>query len=98
VSTETPSRLDSSVLSVTGTQASPTFTDTPAPRSWVEIPFSQVYEQLSGSHMYVAGKSIMNAVVNLSLSLPEATACTLHAMYSYNCVMMIADGTVSYVF
>jgi hypothetical protein len=48
--------------------------------------------------MYVAGKSIMNAVVNLNLRLPEAEACTLHAMYSYNCVMMVADGSVSYVF
>jgi len=98
VSTETPSKLESSVLSVGGTLGSPTLVDTPASKSWVEIPFSQVYEQLSGSHMYVAGKSIMNAVVNLNLSLPEATACTLHAMYSYNCVMMVADGSVSYVF
>ena len=98
VSTETPSKLNSSVLTVTGTQRAPTITDTPASKSWVEIPFSQVYEQLSGSHMYVAGKSIMNAVVNLSLSLPSAEACTLHAMYSYNCVMMVADGSVSYVF
>lgn len=98
VSTETPSKLNSSVLTIGGTQASPTLVDTPASKSWVEIPFSQVYEQLSGSHMYVAGKSIMNAVVNVSLKLPSEEACTLHAMYSYNCVMMIADGSVSYVF
>jgi hypothetical protein len=98
VSTETPSKLNSSVLTVTGTQSAPTITDNAVSKSWVEIPFSQVYEQLSGSHMYVAGKSIMNAVVNLNLRLPEAEACTLHAMYSYNCVMMVADGSVSYVF
>jgi hypothetical protein len=98
VSTETPSKLECSVLTVTGSQASPTFTVTPASKSWVEIPFSQVYEQLSASHMYVAGKQILNAVVNLELTLAEAVPCTLHAMYSYNCVMMVADGNVSYIF
>lgn len=98
VATETPSKLECTVLSLTGTLGAPTITSTAASKSWVEIPFSQVYEQLSGSHMYVAGKSIMNAVVNLNVTLPEAVPCTLHAMYSYNCVMMVADGSVSYVF
>jgi len=96
VSTETPSQLEATVLAVAGGN----LTSTAAVRSWTEIPFSQVYEQLSGSHMYVAGKTIQNAVVNLSLSLPAAltNGGTLHAMYSYNCVIMCADGTASYVF
>ena len=98
VSTETPSKLDCTVLTLGGTLAAPTIVATASSKSWVEIPFSQVYEQLSGSHMYVAGKSIMNAVVNLNVTLGEAVPCTLHAMYSYNCVMMVADGNVSYIF
>lgn len=96
VQTETPSQLNCSVLAINGSN---NLESTPAVRSWVEVPFGQVYEQLSGSHMYVAGKTIQNAVVNLSLDVPDNTKdYTLHAMYSYNCVMAIADGNVSYVF
>lgn len=96
VQTETPSQLNATVLSVNGSN---NLESTAAVRSWVEIPFGQVYEQLSGSHMYVAGKTIQNAVVNLALDVPDNTKdYTLHAMYSYNCVMMVADGSVSYVF
>ena len=98
VSTETPSKLESSVLSITNSLTNPAFVDTPASKSWIEIPFSQVYEQLSGSHMYVAGKQILNAVVNVNLKLPEAVACTLHAVYAYNCVLMVNAGSVEYVF
>jgi hypothetical protein len=98
VSTETPSKLDANVVAITNSLTNPAFTNVSASKSWVEIPFSQVYEQLSGSHMYVAGKQILNAVVNVNLTLPEAVPCTLHAMYAYNCVMMVADGSVSYVF
>jgi hypothetical protein len=98
VSTETPSRLDSSVLSITNSLTNPAFVDTGESRSWIEIPFSQVYEQLSGSHMYVAGKQVVNAVLNVNLKLPEAVPCTLHAVYAYNCVLMVNNGTVEYVF
>jgi hypothetical protein len=95
VSAETPAQLQATVLSINAGA----IVATPKVASWVEIPFSQVYEQLSGSHMYVAGKLIMNSTVNASLVVPDATkAYTLHAVYSYNCVMAIADGSVSYVF
>ena len=94
VSCETPSQLQSSVLAINGGVIG----STPAVSNWVEIPFSQVYEQLSGSHMYVAGKEIMNAVVNLQLTLPDTAAYTLHAVYAYNCVMMVSSGSVEYVF
>jgi hypothetical protein len=70
-----------------------------SPRKWTEINFGQVYQQLSGSHMYVAGKTIQNAVVNLAVGgLDPAKNYTLHAMYSYNCVIMVADGTATYAF
>jgi hypothetical protein len=96
VSTETPSSLEATVLSL----AANDLVSTPAVRSWVEIPFGQVYEQLSGSHMYVAGKTIQNAVVNLSFRLPAGltNGGTVHAMYAYNCVIMCADGSAEYVF
>ena len=97
VSKETPSTLNCTVLAPNGAGAP--IVATSADKFWVEIPFGQVYEQLSGSHMYVAGKEIMNAVVNLELSVPDASkSYTLHAMYAYNCVMMVAGGSVEYVF
>lgn len=97
VSTETPSYIDVTSYAKSSSAAELSLVAA-SPKYWTEIPFSQVYEQLSGSHMYVAGKSIMNAVVNVNLKLPSAEKCTLHAMYSYNCVMMINSGSVDYAF
>jgi hypothetical protein len=94
VSTETPSQLAATVIS----QTTGTYTVSAVTANWVEIPFSQVFEQLSGSHMYVSGKMIQNAVVNLILSLPDTAAYTLHAVYSYNCNLMIADKGCEYFF
>jgi hypothetical protein len=95
VSSETPAQLEATVLSLSANN----LVKTAGVRSWTEIPFGQVYEQLSGSHMYVAGKTIQNAVVNLELTVPDNTKdYTLHAIYSYNCVIMCADGNASYVF
>ena len=96
VSTETPSLVDSPVLSAAG--AGNPIVATPNISKWVEIPFSQVFEQLSGSHMYVSGMNIQNAVVNLKLTLPDTAAYTLHAMYAYNCVLMCQGGSAEYVF
>lgn len=94
VSSETPSQVNGVSLDLSGGA----IVQTPVIANWVEIPFGQVYEQLSGAHMYVAGKEIMNAVVNLQLTLPDTAAYTLHAIYSYNCVMLVKDGSVEYVF
>jgi len=95
VSTETPSLLQASNVAV----VSSNLTLVASPRKWTEINFGQVYQQLSGSHMYVAGKTIQNAVVNLAVGgLDSAKNYTLHAMYSYNCVIMVADGTATYAF
>lgn len=97
VSTETPSVVNATSLALTA-GASP-IVSTEYAANWIEIPFSQVFEQLSGSHMYVAGKSILNAVVNLSLGgLDPSKSYTLHAVYAYNCVMMVQAGSVDYVF
>jgi hypothetical protein len=99
VSTETPSQLECTVLSATGTAPNQTIVSTSKKANWLEIPFSQVYEQLSGAHMYVSGKMIANAVVNLNITLPDTAAYTVHAFYSYNAALMI-DGSkgCEYVF
>lgn len=94
VSTETPPQLEATVLSLSGGN----IISTSKKANWVEIPFSQVYEQLSGSHMYVAGKLIQNAVVNLNISLPDTASYTVHVTYSYNCALMIADKGCEYAF
>lgn len=94
ITTETPPQLEASVLSLN----EGVITSDSKKANWVEIPFSQVFEQLSGAHMYVAGKLIQNAVVNLSLDLPDTAAYTIHAMYSYNCTMLIKDRGVDYSF
>jgi hypothetical protein len=95
VSTECPSQLEATVLDLSGGN----IVVSAGIRNWVEIPFGQVYGQLSGSHMYVAGKTIQNAVVSVALAVPDATkAYTLHCMYAYNAVIMVADGTATYAF
>lgn len=94
VSTETPSQLQCTVLS----QVDGVYTVTQKAANWVEVPFGQVFEQLSGSHMYVAGKQIQNAVVNLMLTMPDTDSYTLHAVYSYNCNIMIADRGAEFFF
>ena len=93
--TETPPLLQNTTLSIGGGGS---IVATPEVANWVEMPFSQVFEQLSGAHMYVAGKTISNAVVNLSLSLPDTAAYTLHFTYSYNCALIIKDKACEYAF
>jgi hypothetical protein len=93
--TETPPLLQNTTLSINGGGS---IIATPTVANWVEMPFSQVFEQLSGAHMYVAGMAIQNAVVNLSLTLPDNDAYTCHFVYSYNCALMIKDKACEYVF
>ena len=98
ITTETPPQLESTVLSLAGGPPPVAINAVSKKANWVEIPFSQVFEQLSGSHMYVSGKLIQNAVVNVSLTLPDTDAYTVHAIYSYNCALMIADKACEYAF
>lgn len=99
VSSETPSQINATVLAL----GSGVCTKVAKVVNWVELPFSQVYEPLSGAHMYVAGKEIMNAVVNMSLTIPVpadgyAGSYTAHFMYVYNCTQMVSGGDCAYVF
>ena len=93
--TETPPLLQNTSFSINGAGA---LVLTPTVSNWVEMPFSQVFEQLSGAHMYVAGKAIQNAVVNLQITLPDNDNYTCHFVYSYNCALMIKDKSCEYAF
>lgn len=67
--------------------------------NWVNMPFSQVYEQLSASHLMVHGKKIENAVVNLLLTTPEAKdTYKLHVVYAYNSLLFMSAGSAEYIF
>lgn len=92
--TETPPQLPCTVLSLSGG----VIVSTPKLSNWTEIPFSQVFEQLSGSHMYVSGKLIQNAVVNMQFTLPNTLPHTAHFVYSYNSALMISDKQCEYVY
>jgi len=98
ISTETPPQLQCTTLSLVGPGPIYSFGTSTAVSNWVEIPFSQVFEQVSGTHTYVAGKLIQNAVVNLNLVLPDTDAYIISCVYSYNSVLMCKDGSVEYFF
>jgi hypothetical protein len=99
--TDVPSYFENSVLDVSSASVvgvSSTLTN------WVNLPFSQIYEQLSGTHLMVKGKEINNAVVNLQLSLPPFTGSAtqgrfvLHSVTAYNSVLLVSSGSAEYVF
>lgn len=94
ITTETPPQLQCTVLSL----SSGSIISTSKTANWTEIPFSQVFEQLSGAHMYIAGKLIQNAVVNLSLSLPDTDRYNIHLTYSYNASLMFSNRACEFVF
>lgn len=102
---ETPAQFSNSVLSVVagapGTvPVDAAFTSAAKVSSWINMPFSQIYEQLSASHLMVRGKMIENAVVNVNLALPATTAgnFVLHAVYAYNCILFESAGSSEYIF
>jgi hypothetical protein len=75
------------------------FTSSQILTNWVNMPFSQIYEQLSASHLMVHGKKIENAVVNLLLTTPQAKSTyVLHVVYSYNSLLFCSAGSSEYIF
>lgn len=94
-----PSNFENAVLDSSGG-----WTATDTLTNWVNLPFSQVYEQLSGTHLMVKGKEINNAVVNVSLKLPAYTGSSdagrfiLHAVYAYNSILLMSGGGAEYIF
>jgi hypothetical protein len=99
--TDVPSYFENGQIDIS---ASTIYVSKPQLTNWVNLPFSQIYEQLSGTHLMVKGKEINNATVNIQLSLPSFTGATdrgrfvLHAVYAYNSVLLVSGGSAEYVF
>ena len=69
-----------------------------APSYWLDCPFAQVNVAYDKETKLIHGKPILNAVVNLSLTTPDNSAYTLHAMYLYNASLLCSRGSSEYIF
>jgi hypothetical protein len=100
MNTDVPSQVLNSEIVQSGSGVAATaFTSNAIVSNWIQLPFSQVYEQLSGTHLMVRGKMIENAVVNVSLKMPGNTlGYVLHAVYAYNALLFCSAGSAEYVF
>lgn len=70
----------------------------PALSTWLDVPFAQVNVPYDKESKLVHGKPILNAVVNLSFTTPDASAYTLHAVYLYNSSLLMSRGSSEYIF
>jgi hypothetical protein len=76
--------------------------------SWTLVKFSQVDIPRDRMYDLISGKPILNAVVNVSLTLPPevltagvvtaGTKVVLHAVYLYNSTILASRGTSEYFF
>lgn len=76
--------------------------------AWTLVKFSQVDVPRDRMYDLVAGKPVLNAVINLSLTLPDEVLtagvvttglkCVLHAVYLYNASLLCSRGTSEYIF
>ena len=67
--------------------------------TWVDVPFAQVNVPYDKEVKLVHGKPILNAVVNVSFTVPSAAAdYKLHAVYLYNSSLLCSRGGAEYVF
>lgn len=96
MASDVPSNFNNSVLTDNGVAG---WSSEPVRTNWINLPFSQVYEQLSGTHLMVRGKMIENAVVNMQLTTPQAKSTyVLHVVYAYNALLFESAGSAEYVF
>jgi hypothetical protein len=75
---------------------------------WTLVKFSQVDVPRDRMYDLVAGKPVLNAVINLTLTLPDevltggvvsaGTQVRLHAVYLYNASLLCSRGTSEYIF
>ena len=96
---DVPSQVQNSIIAQTGSGVAATaFTSSAKMTNWVNLPFSQIYEQLSASHLMVRGKMIENSVVNLLLKTPQAKSTyVLRAVYAYNALLFCSAGSACYI-
>ena len=67
--------------------------------TWVDVPFSQTNVPYDKEVKLVHGKPILNAVVNLTFTVPASAAdWTLHAVYLYNASLLCSRGSAEYIF
>jgi hypothetical protein len=93
-----PSYLTNSILTPAAA-GSIGFTSAQKTNSWVHLPFSQRFEQLSAEYTSVAGLSIANGVMNLSLRTPSALSTyRLYYVPYYECAMVLDGGNCEYMF
>jgi len=73
-----------------------------APSSWVNIEFAQCGLPYDKEVKLLAGKPILNSVVNLKFSTPETLTggetFTLHALYLYNSSLLFSRGGAEYIY
>lgn len=74
---------------------------TPFLARWVEVPFAQNYNPETAHSMYTAGLSVTNGIINLEFNLPTGLAPAadykLHAVYNYNGVAVLSQGSAEIV-
>jgi hypothetical protein len=76
--------------------------------TWTLVKFSQVDIPRDRMYDLISGKPILNAVIGLSLTLPDevlvegvvpaGTKVVLHAVYFYNASILCSRGTSEYIF
>ena len=86
------------VNATTATAGAASGTNTTQPSYWLDCPFAQVNLPYDKEMKLLHGKPILNAVVNLQLTTPDASAYTLHAMYLYNASLLCSRGSSEYIF
>jgi hypothetical protein len=96
-----PAYLENSILSDASSGAG--FVSVSKTNSWIHLPFSQRFEQLSAEYTSVAGLSVANGVMNLSLKTPTASSSyRLFYVPYYECAMVLGGpagaGNCEYMF
>ena len=86
------------VNATTATPAGAAGAFTTQPSYWLDCPFAQVNVPYDKEMKLIHGKPILNAVVNLTLTTPDNSAYTLHAMYLYNASLLCSRGSAEYIF
>jgi len=87
--------VNTSLLVATGAATAPTAKAQP----WVVCDFSQVYLPSDRDSNLVHGKPILNAIVSVQLTTPDANAnYVLNSMYLYNASLLCSRGSAEYIF
>lgn len=92
-----PAAVEQSVLSAAGGGGG-VMTSAASLSQWCELPFSQPTGRDYEADVLVHGKQILNGLVNLQITPPDASAYTLHVAYVYNNTLSFSRGSCDLVF